>query len=298
MLAGHQLHGLAVATELPPHGLREIEPRPADLMISRLASPLDWNAAGASLLDRDAPFGRVRLSRMATGHALTFGGHYEASLAEDRLDVRGSAVDDDTLAVFAYGTGVALWLALSGELVLHASAVLWERGVIAHAAPSGGGKSTLALAACEQGARLVSDDALRVRVDGGRALAWAGTAELRSRDERETRWRSRRTSDGRLAFSPPAPEGEGPWPLRALVLPRLVEGGGQPAVAEVPARRALPELGGHVRAGTLDDPELRRREFAQLADLVAAVPILSAEVPPRMSAAAEVGQSVRQRVCP
>jgi hypothetical protein len=107
------------------------------------------------------------------------------------------------------------------QLVLHASAVATERGVIAFAGKSGRGKSTLALMFAQNGSALVSDDCLVVRGEEGNwsALAsypgvrvWQSTAAELVRDDANTADVAHYTSKRRivdmqgLRFSPsPAP---------------------------------------------------------------------------------------------
>lgn len=60
------------------------------------------------------------------------------------------------------GPVMALWLHLKGSLVLHASAVEWKGGAFALVGDKGAGKSTTAAALLGRGAKLISDDLLRV----------------------------------------------------------------------------------------------------------------------------------------
>lgn len=66
---------------------------------------------------------------------------------------------------------------LQGLEVLHASAVVIDGEAVAVLGPSGAGKTSLALALCERGARFLADDVLAVeRSPSGDLLAHAGTA--------------------------------------------------------------------------------------------------------------------------
>lgn len=72
------------------------------------------------------------------------------------------------------------YLAHRGELVLHASALVLEKGVtIAFLGRSGHGKSTLASAFHQQGATLLSDDSILVDLEEGSALARGGLHGVR-----------------------------------------------------------------------------------------------------------------------
>ena len=64
------------------------------------------------------------------------------------------------------GPVLAVWMHLQGDLVLHASAVSINGRVFAFIGDKGAGKSTLAAALVRFGARLVTDDLLRLRWNG------------------------------------------------------------------------------------------------------------------------------------
>ena len=63
---------------------------------------------------------------------------------------------------------------LRGLEVLHASAVVLERGAIAFLGHSGSGKTSLALALCRGGAGFLTDDVLSVEPLGGSPIAHGG----------------------------------------------------------------------------------------------------------------------------
>lgn len=70
-------------------------------------------------------------------------------------------------------------LAHQGEMVLHASAVLTEQGLVAFIGRSGKGKSTLSAALASCGCRLLSDDGLLLSMQGGGVQACATYSGLR-----------------------------------------------------------------------------------------------------------------------
>jgi hypothetical protein len=65
--------------------------------------------------------------------------------------------------------------AVNGLEVLHASAVAIDTGAVAVLGASGAGKTSLAIALCEQGARFIADDVLAVELSDGGLLAHPGT---------------------------------------------------------------------------------------------------------------------------
>src|SRR5262249_47665583 len=66
-----------------------------------------------------------------------------------------------------------LILQVLGWQVLHAGAVVWHTGVLAFCGSKGSGKSTLAFAMRQAGWQQFADDALVMRLDGGRVMACA-----------------------------------------------------------------------------------------------------------------------------
>lgn len=113
-------------------------------------------------------------------------------LAGERL--RNLAVDPPASKLRALLLGVAPKLiSLRGHAALHASAVALRRGVLAFSGPSGAGKTTTARALAQQGARIVCEDKLILRMEGDRVnavlhgeavvAAWSGrTAETLRND--------------------------------------------------------------------------------------------------------------------
>lgn len=63
---------------------------------------------------------------------------------------------------------------LAGMQCIHASAVESSKGVLAFAAPAGGGKSTLAAELVDRGSAFFCDDVLALADDGDRVLAYPG----------------------------------------------------------------------------------------------------------------------------
>ncbi|MGI9557517.1 MAG: hypothetical protein ACR2N5_06210, partial [Solirubrobacterales bacterium] len=115
-------------------------------------------------------------------------------------------------------------LAADGELVMHASAVETAGEVLAIIGASGAGKTTTAALMCAAGARLVSDDALRIAA-GEPNHCYAGTNTLRLRPAAAELADSiagatlTETVDGRIGATP-LRSAESGLPLRAFLLPQ------------------------------------------------------------------------------
>ena len=103
------------------------------------------------------------------GRTITWYRPPDADEGNARLDVVG------TLLPFA--------LHLTNRLVLHGSSVAFDGGAVAFLAPSGTGKSTLAMSLTTAGARFLSDDAVPVRIDGAGGLAAPGVPSPRFRED-------------------------------------------------------------------------------------------------------------------
>lgn len=223
-----RVHGLTVSSplELGPSG----SPGPLDVEI----------ALGAVLPSSpEPPEGEVLLS-FAIGDAPI----YSASAGPSSFCLRAHSLCDFELdpdlfratcrpdpgadlahvALVARGAFLAFWFGLTGDYVLHASAV--ERGgsAVAFVGGSGMGKSTLAAWACAAGARLITDDLLRLGTEGH--PCWIGhSPELRLRpgavelaSGHEHGWEVGSSVDGRVVVRPPAAPGRA-GPIGAVVIP-------------------------------------------------------------------------------
>ena len=89
--------------------------------------------------------------------------------------------DPDLLSVLVSGTLLAFVLTMRGETVLHASAVQVGDAALAFVGASGMGKSTMATLLCADGARLVTDDVLRLDTTSSPPTCALGATELRLR---------------------------------------------------------------------------------------------------------------------
>jgi hypothetical protein len=126
------------------------------------------------------------------GRTITWYRPQDADEVNARLDIVG------TLLPFA--------LHLTDQLVLHGSSVAFDGGAVAFLAPSGTGKSTLAMSLTAAGARFLSDDAVPVRIAGAGAIAAPGVPSPRFREDTFARFSDLLPSDaipssGKLSLS-------------------------------------------------------------------------------------------------
>jgi hypothetical protein len=88
-------------------------------------------------------------------------------------------VREEVLRLFLLGPALAVLLYQRGLLVLHASAVAMDGGVVAFLGGSGWGKSTIAASLHQRGYSLVADDAVAVQIEGDRITAWPGYPRIK-----------------------------------------------------------------------------------------------------------------------
>ena len=138
----------------------------------------------------------------------------------------GSTVEDSLHDIEPYVANFAVSMALiqRQEEPLHATVVGFNERAIGFLGPSGAGKSTLAAFLLSQGARLITDDMLRITIEKDVAWAHPGPLRLKLRKEVAARYCGDVASCGRwnpladkFLFEPSNPEfRHHPVPLAAL----------------------------------------------------------------------------------
>lgn len=280
--------GLGIRSALP---LPELLPAPAaaDVEIRRGTAPPPPPQAAASGYYFHATAEEAVLHWRDVGTFLVRGGR--AILVDP---VPGA--DETTLRLSLIGPALAVLLRQRGCLILHASAVVIGPIAVAFLGDSGWGKSTLAASLHGRGHRLLADDAVVVRVDGGRpavlpgvprislwpesAAALAGDAERLPRLHPRFEKRTLLAGDG-LPTSP--------VPLERIYV--LAEGGAH-AVEPLTPRQALLELIGHTY-GALPlrsiDPAA---QFRRCAAVAAAVPVFRLRIRRSLAALPQLARLV------
>lgn len=302
-LTAYSLHGYVLETDVPLPGyppapagsaavagdvlrLVHCPPRPPD-------RTLEPGEVLAELVD---PARRqvYRFTRSAEELVLRFGS--TADVVTDPLLRSGVArawpgVDPAVLSVLVPGTVLAARLILDGRLALHASAFQVGSCAVAVVGGSGMGKSTLGALAVLAGHPLVSDDVLRVDLDGDPVVVWPGAAESRLRRSARdvvphfaASGTVRTTADGRTAVAGAQPVGATPDPAAAMPLACCVVPFPRRDVTAVSLRRlgafeALRRLSGFPRVLGWRDTVTSAQQFHLLADLCERVPVVEAAVP-------------------
>lgn len=187
--------------------------------------------------------------------------------------------------VLTAGAMLAFQLYVRGSLVLHASAVDLGGVAVAFVGRSGMGKSTMAALMCADGARLITDDVLRVDSPGAEPRARLGATDVRLRKgasevlgEFGAAATPRLSADGRHVLR----LGDGAadhLPLGAIVIPRPCPGLERLALEPLGSRAALLALLGFPRIPGWREPTTLEQQFAATAALLRTVPVYLANVP-------------------
>jgi hypothetical protein len=153
---------------------------------------------------------------------------FETIVSPNGCDVvcsRLAGVDDRSFEANLLNFVLSTSLTLRGEEPLHATVVDLGGRVVGLLGPSGAGKSTLAAFLIAQGAKLITDDMLRLTFADGRAFAHAGPQRLKLLDEAAARLLPEAVGDGhwnamsgKIMVQPhdPMPTRHIPQPIAAL----------------------------------------------------------------------------------
>lgn len=158
------------------------------------------------------------------------------------LDLWSKAPTDAGLVL--PNTVLSALLGPDSDVVLHASAVVFDNFAVGICGTSGSGKSSLAATLSFAGWQVVSDDALRVVQDGEQMVCLPGLPELRLRQTHAWPLSGRQVrllSDERTGYLPPAFTHE-PHALRALLFPVLAGSTRVPSLERIRGERCLQRL--------------------------------------------------------
>lgn len=287
------LCGLVVASELDLHQHRPAAPGAEPDLVVRLGLPVERKLPvpeGTQVARVDGPdgpsFSVVRAQD--DSFLLRFHGACDIQVSADLAEavVRPAlGAPAGIESVLAAGALLAFQLYQRGHLVLHASAVDLGESALAFVGQSGMGKSTMAAVMCAAGARLITDDVLRVDDESGTPLARLGATEIRLRkgarelvQHFEVPPDVRTSADERqvLRLDDRAQDG---LPLSAVVIPRPDPDAVAVVLEPVPPKVATLALLGFPRLPGWRDPRVTGRQFAATAAMVARLPVLVARVP-------------------
>jgi len=254
-------------TSASPHAIEDQPPA------GRVLAEINLQGAGYAVAQSDA------------GYTIRFYSTCEFTVdpALERVQVhRSPACSDELAALLLEGPVLSTLLTLKGHCVVHASAVQLGNRNLGFIGPSGHGKSTLAAALCNVGARLISDDALRCDTQDGRTVCFPATRHVRLRPAARplaaTETSCLLTVDGRLALSPNLAE-QGTHPLHALFAPKCVDRGERLTTQRLSGVDVLTHLAASARIACWQSPEMRSKQFSMLAALARSVPVFSLATP-------------------
>jgi hypothetical protein len=189
----------------------------------------------------------------------------------------------------------------AGELVIHASANVFDGAAAGFAADTGRGKSTLAASLARSGFPCLSDDGLLLRRSDGRYLAfpnrasfrlWSDSAQVVSPGQHEGPEAETKTH---ISGSAALPFQDQPMPLRVL----YVLGPGEAAavrISRMTSTDALAALINHSFFLDAEDRARMARHFEAVAQLAETVPVFALDYPRDYDALPGVTRAIRQHV--
>ena len=198
--------------------------------------------------------------------------------------------NDEMVRLHIIGRVFATALHASGMYCLHGSGVALGDGAVGFAAPRFWGKSTLALALTQSGARLVSDDTLPIHPDGHPLMLWPGVHSVRLWGDSAARIAGQESPRDANPFAakrtlsafPDQRLASRPEPLSAIYLLAPHEGNGHsPAVRRtpVPPVAAALALIGHAKIGALLGKFEARRIFDRAVRVASGTPVYRLDLP-------------------
>lgn len=288
-----RLYGLNISSELPLHQQREAPPDAVadiSIVVGQPVPRTEEQPHGRVMLDLQADRQYYTVAEQADGYLMRFYSTCDVRLDRDLTTATVHlfpGADPGIAAVLAGGTVLAFVLAMRQEVVLHASAVQVGEVAMAFVGASGMGKSTMAALLCAEGARLITDDLLRLDPLGDDLTCALGATELRLRksaSELSARFEDapgrRTTGDARDALAARSATTEG-LPLRAIVVPGPDHSGTRvhAQVDRLDAMTAFLLLSRFPRLLGWQDEAVLRRQFQQLGEVIDAVPVFVARLP-------------------
>lgn len=294
----YALYGAGLDSTIDFPELRESDAVPAKWQFTAERSLPEMRDAVELGAERIYGTCHARLFRHADGHRITVDDTGVFDIAPDgrRISWEERAESwPDFVRAHLMGRVLATTMFNDGWLPLHGSAVAVRDGVIAFLAPKGYGKSTLALALTQAGARLVTDDTLPIEPASSTTTsprAWPGVHSLRVRTdavqavglaepELETREGKRL-----LTGIDPARRADAPGTLVAIyLLDPVVATAMTESVASLPARTPLPPMlaavgvVAHVKIGGMLGPSAAAAMLERSAAIATQVPVYRLHLP-------------------
>jgi hypothetical protein len=297
----YRIFGLLLDCDVPLPELPRARRRSPDITV-RLGAPprvpRDW--AWIDRWDREDGVPWLRIGRRDDRWLLRFPGlaDFVVTVQDGAVACRArTGVPARTIRHLLLDQVVPLALSTRGYVLLHASAVLTPQGALLFAGPSGSGKSTLAFGLAEAGCPLLSDDVVRIDVNGPERPVMATPAYPGARLWPDVLDAFRVGARGRRLAHYSPKRRVPPRTIRAdrrLPVARvyLLETAPALEVREVPARDALVALLKQTYRMDVSNQAEEHRHFDTLASLCAAVPIRELAYPRAFDSLDEVVRTV------
>jgi len=285
----YSLYGMQVHSEIPLPAAPDQNDLPPDLRVQWSGyKPITTTPEGEILSQLLLPDGRG-YTLVDTGKNYVLHFHHTGEFAISRYLRRvcvhlAPAVDPDIAGLLVVGNIMACFFTLSGEPVLHASAVAFDGKALAFLGSSGMGKSSLAGLLCAHGASFITDDLLRLQPDGDGWCCFPGTGVLRLRQNAAASMRENfssenleATADERVAIrfdgGPKMPK------LNAIIIPRLSRVHPTLELEHIPPAKALLYLAAFPRIQESSRRKHRQSHLDFLGRIAASVPLYEAIIP-------------------
>ena len=287
----YYLYGLRVYSEIAlpaPRAQSESPPYDVRFEWGHPEGAIDDPPTGAAVAGFKLPDGRGYSVTTTTsgGYLICFSSIGEFWIRADgelvRIHTRAD-LDPGLVALFLVGNVIACVLLLAGEPVLHASAVQIGDCALAFVGASGMGKSTLAALLCANGARLITDDLLRLLPDGSDFRCFAGTGQLRLRQgaalvaENFPATMRATTPDDRIAVS--MEENRSMPRLAAVIIPRVSRESDTLSLRKLDRSASLFHLMAFPRLTGLQQRAQFQRQMDLFGRIAMSVPMFEAEIP-------------------
>lgn len=180
------VYGLALESDFPLASVDEVPDEGAETVVRLTLVPSEHLQQRVAALETD-PDDWIQHAVLDDGSVyMKIKGIFESVVAANGRSVdcaRPAEADQGSFEANLLNFVLSTALTQQGEEPLHATVLAIDGGTVALLGPSGAGKSTLAAFLIGQGARLVTDDMLRLTFADGRGYAHYGPNRLKLLDE-------------------------------------------------------------------------------------------------------------------
>jgi hypothetical protein len=242
----------------------------------------------------------THFARTPDGYLLRFPSCGDFFLSADTVQCRPlPRIPEVTVRHLLLDQVIPLFLSRRDSIVLHASAVLTDHGVIAFVGKSGQGKSTLAASFAQKGCALVSDDCLVLREQHGNWIAfpsypgvrmWPSTAEQLIGKDPDTADVAHYTVKRRICDTDLIPFANSQAPIKRLFF--LADETSTVSIQRLAPGRAFVSLVESAYNVDIQDAAFLRRQFEAVGQLTENVPAYAIQYPHEFASLPAVWETV------